>query len=65
MVKRLSTENLLFTAVIKLILVVLALTGSVTLWFIVMLDFSASILGVLSVVRLPSSEIQQEDEADE
>ena len=65
MYKRLSTENLLFTAVIKLILVVLALTGSVTLWFIVMLDFSASILGVLSVVRLPSSEIQQEDEADE
>ncbi len=65
MVKRLSTENLLFTAIIKLVLVVLALTGSVTLWFIVMLDFSASILGVLSVVRLPSSEVQQENEPDE
>lgn len=61
-VKRLSTENLIFTAVIKLILVVLALTGSATLWFIVLLDFAASIFGVLNVVRLPSSDVQQETE---
>ncbi len=64
-VKRLTIENLLFTAFIKFVLVVLALTGSVTLWFVILLDFSASILGVLSVVRLPSSEVQQENIAEE
>ncbi len=65
MVKRLSVESLVFTVFVKLVLVVLALTGSVTLWFVMLLDFSASILGVLNVVRLPSSETQQEDEAEE
>lgn len=62
-VKRLSTENLIFTAFIKLVLVVLALTGSATLWFIVLLDFSASLFGVLNVVRLPSADLHPEDAA--
>lgn len=61
MVKRLSSENLVFTAVIKFVLVVLALTGSATLWFIVLLDFAASVFGVLNVVRMPSADTLSED----
>ena len=64
MVKRLSSENLAFTAVIKLVLVVLALTGSATLWFIVLLDFAASVFGVLNVVRMPSADTLREDPED-
>lgn len=64
MVKRLSSENLVFTAVIKFVLVVLALTGSATLWFIVLLDFAASVFGVLNVVRMPSADTLREDSED-
>ena len=64
MVKRLSSENLVFTAVIKFVLVVLALTGSATLWFIVLLDFEASVFGVLNVVRMPSADTLREDSED-
>lgn len=64
MAKRLSAENLAFTAVIKLVLVVLALTGCATLWFIVLLDFSASVFGVLNVVRMPSADTLSEDPED-
>lgn len=64
MVKHLSSENLVFTAVIKFVLVVLALTGSATLWFIVLLDFAASVFGVLNVVRMPSADTLSEDSED-
>ncbi len=64
MVKRLSSENLVFTAVIKFVLVVLALTGSATLWFIVLLDFADSVFGVLNVVRMPSADTLSEDSED-
>ena len=64
MVKRLSSENLVFTVVIKFVLVVLALTGSATLWFIVLLDFAASVFGVLNVVRMPSADTLSEDPED-
>ena len=64
MVKRISSENLVFTAVIKFVLVVLALTGSATLWFIVLLDFAASVFGVLNVVRMPSADTLSEDPED-
>lgn len=64
MVKRLSSENLVFTAVIKFVLVVLALTGSATLWFIVLLNFAASVFGVLNVVRMPSADTLSEDPED-
>lgn len=64
MAKRLSAENLAFTAVIKLVLVVLALTGCATLWFIVLLDFAASVFGVLNIVRMPSADTLSEDPED-
>lgn len=53
-VRRLSIENLIFTASIKLVLIVLALTGSATLWFVVLIDFAASMAGVLNIIRLPT-----------
>lgn len=63
--RRLSVENLAFTVLIKLILVVLALTGSATLWFIVLLDFSAAVLGVLNIVRLQSEGMRQDSSVEE
>lgn len=53
-VKRLSIENLAFTIFIKAVLVVLALTGNATIWFIVAVDFAASIAGILNIARLPN-----------
>lgn len=61
--KRLSRENIIFTAIIKLVLIVLALTGNATLWFIILTDFAASIIGVLNTLRM-SSETQKEENAE-
>ena len=61
--KRLSRENIIFTAIIKLVLIVLALTGNGTLWFIILTDFAASIIGVLNTLRM-SSETQKEENAE-
>lgn len=54
-VKRLSIRNLIFTVIIKLALVILALTGCATLWFVIAGDFAASILGVLNAIRIGNS----------
>lgn len=54
-VKRLSIQNLIFTVIIKLALVILALTGCATLWFVIAGDFAASILGVLNAIRIGNS----------
>lgn len=59
--RRLSIENLIFTSVVKLILIVLALTGSVTLWFIVLVNFASSIIGVLSTWRMTSENRKEEN----
>lgn len=63
-VRRLSVENLVFTLFMKLVLVILALTGSATLWFIVLLDYAASIFGVLNVIRLSSPGVTEDSDAD-
>lgn len=59
-VKRLSIENLAFTILIKAVLVVLALTGNATIWFIVALDFAASIAGILNIARLPDVPLEEQ-----
>ena len=59
-VKRLSVENLAFTVFIKAVLVFLALTGNATIWFIVAMDFAASIAGVLSIARLPDAPLKEQ-----
>ena len=55
-VRRISAENLLLSAAVKLILITLALTGYATLWFIVLLDFAAGIFGVLNISSIASEE---------
>ncbi len=55
-IKLMSKENLIFTLIVKLVLVILAITGSITMWFIVLLDFSSAILGVLSAARLQADD---------
>ena len=59
-VKRLSIENLAFTILIKAVLVVLALTGNATIWFIVAVDFAASLAGVLNLARLPNVPLNEQ-----
>lgn len=54
-VSRLSLENLAFTVFIKIVMVFLAFTGNATIWFIITLDFAASIAGILNIARLTST----------
>lgn len=51
-VKKISCENIALSAIVKVILIILALTGNATLWFVALLDFSAGIFGVLNVSRI-------------
>lgn len=50
--KQLSRENVIFTILVKLLIVVLAITGNATLWFIMLLDFAAGIGTIMNVSRL-------------
>lgn len=59
-VKRLSIENIAFTILIKAVLVVLALTGNATIWFIVAADFASSIAGILNIARLPEVPLEEQ-----
>ena len=45
-------QNTALTLAVKLILILLALLGWATLWFVVLLDFAAGILGMLNVMRI-------------
>lgn len=47
-----AKENLIFASLIKLILIVLALTGCATLWFVVFLDLAAAAAAVLNTSRI-------------
>lgn len=58
--KQITRQNTLLVILIKLILVVLALTGSATLWFVVLLDFAAGIGGVLNVSRIPAAPLEKQ-----
>lgn len=50
-------ENIIAAALVKLVLIVLALTGSATMWFIVLVDLVAAILTVLNTSRIPDKSI--------
>lgn len=63
--RRLSSISLIATIVIKLLLVILALTGGATLWFIMLLDFAVTILSVLLTARFsPRSTNDSADDAE-
>lgn len=47
-----AKENLIFTAIIKLILIILALTGCATLWFVAFLDLAAGSAAILNTSRI-------------
>ena len=51
-VKKISLENLALCAIIKLVLIILALTGNATLWFVALLDFAAGIFGILNISQI-------------
>lgn len=50
-------ENLAAAAVVKLVLMILALTGSATMWFVVLADLAAAVLTVLNTSRIPDESI--------
>lgn len=49
---RIIKENIIFAVIIKVLMVVLAITGNATLWFILLLEFSAGIGSVINTSRL-------------
>ena len=51
-VKKISMQNLALCAIVKAVLIVLAVTGSATLWFVALLDFAAGMFGVLNISRI-------------
>lgn len=51
-VRKISLENIILCTIVKLILIILALTGNATLWFVTLLDFTAGIFGILNISRI-------------
>ena len=51
-VRKISLENIALCVIIKIILIILALTGNATLWFVTLLDFAAGIFGILNISRI-------------
>lgn len=51
-VKKISMQNLALCTLVKAVLIVLAVTGSATLWFVALLDFAAGMFGVLNISRI-------------
>ena len=51
-VNKISLENISLCVIIKVILIILALTGNATLWFVTLLDFAAGIFGILNISRI-------------
>ena len=51
-VKKISMQNLALFAIVKAVLIVLAVTGNATLWFVALLDYAAGMFGVLNISRI-------------
>ena len=51
-VKKISKQNLALFAIVKAVLIVLAVTGNATLWFVALLDYAAGMFGVLNISRI-------------
>lgn len=51
-VQKISTQNIALCAIVKAVLIALAVTGNATLWFIALLDFAAGMFGVLNISRI-------------
>lgn len=51
-VKKISMQNLALCSIVKAVLIVLAVTGNATLWFVALLDFAAGMFGVLNISRI-------------
>ena len=60
-VRQISAENLLLSAAVKLILIVLALTGNATLWFIALVDAAAGIFGILNISSIAKEETAENE----
>lgn len=60
-VRQISAENLLLSAAVKLILVVLAVTGNATLWFIALVDAAAGIFGILNISNIAKEEMSESE----
>ena len=51
-VREICLENVLFSFVVKAVLLFLALTGNCTVWFAIFLDFVAAIATILNAIRV-------------
>lgn len=55
--KKISIENLVLSVLLKLILIILAFTGRVTLWFIVFIELALAAATVLNAARIPDESL--------
>lgn len=60
--KKLSKQNILISLAVKLVLMVLAFTGSATLWFVILIDYAAGMFGVLNAVQISNTIIPQDEQ---
>ena len=51
-VRKISMQNIALCAIVKAVLIALAVTGNATLWFVALLDFAAGMFGVLNISRI-------------
>ena len=51
-VRKISMQNIVLCAIVKAVLIALAVTGNATLWFVALLDFAAGMFGVLNISRI-------------
>ena len=50
--KTIQRENMIFAVIIKLALIILAFTGTATLWFVVLADMVAALLTIINTSRI-------------
>lgn len=55
--KAISIENVIFSVIVKIILIVLAFTGSATMWFIAFIELVAASAAVLNAARIPDESL--------
>lgn len=60
--KRIKKQNLILALAVKLILLVLAFTGFATLWFVILLDYSAGMFGLINAVEISNAIIPKDEQ---
>lgn len=55
--KAISMENVIFSIIVKIVLIILAFTGSATMWFVAFIELAAACATVLNASRIPDESL--------